>query len=133
MPLADALTGVCDWYAARGLPPMVAVPYPLGRPGDSDLDRFLDRRGWGTRPGPAIVMTAATAGVARSGPAGEAELRPEPDQAWLGLYHGYRGGNCHRSPGGCCSRRRSRRSPASGATAAPSPSAGSRSRAAGAG
>jgi hypothetical protein len=28
MPLADALTGVCDWYAARGLPPMIAVPHP---------------------------------------------------------------------------------------------------------
>jgi ribosomal protein S18 acetylase RimI-like enzyme len=91
MPLADALTGVCDWYAARGLPPMVAVPYPLGRPGGSDLDRFLDRRGWGTRAGPAIVMTAPTAGLARLRPAGEAELRPEPGQAWLDLYHGYRG------------------------------------------
>jgi GNAT superfamily N-acetyltransferase len=91
MPLADALTGVCDWYAARGLPPMVAVPYPLGRPGGSDLDRFLDRRGWGTRPGPAIVMTAPTAALARPSPAGDAELRPEPDLAWLDLYHGYRG------------------------------------------
>jgi N-acetylglutamate synthase len=91
LPLADALTRVCDWYAARGLPPMVAVPHPLGRPGDSHVDRFLDRRGWGVRPGPAVVMmTAATAGVAR-GPAADAELRPEPDQAWLDLYHGYRG------------------------------------------
>jgi len=91
MPLADALTGVCDWYAARGLAPLIAVPYPLGRPGDSDLDRFLDRRGWGTRAGPAIVMTAPTAGLARLRPAGEAELRPEPGPAWLDLYHGYRG------------------------------------------
>ena len=91
MPLADALSAACDWYAARGLPPMVAVPYPLGRPGDSDLGRFLDRRGWGTRPGPAIVMTAPTAGLARPWPAGDAELRPEPDLAWLDLYHGYRG------------------------------------------
>ncbi len=90
MPLAEALTGVCDWYAARGLPPMVAVPHPLGRPGDSQVDRFLSHRGWGVRSGPAVVMTAATAGVARSGPAAHAELRPEPDQAWLGLYH-YRG------------------------------------------
>jgi ribosomal protein S18 acetylase RimI-like enzyme len=91
LPLADALTRVCDWYAARGLPPMVAIPHPLGRPGDSHVDRFLGRRGWGVRSGPAVVMTAATADVARSGPAAGAELRPEPDQAWLDLYHGYRG------------------------------------------
>ena len=90
LPLADALIRVRDWYAARGLPPMVAVPHPLGRPGDSHVDRFLDRHGWGVRSGPAVVMTAATADVARSGPAADAELRPEPDPAWLDLYHGYR-------------------------------------------
>ena len=42
------------------------------------------------RSGPAVVMTGATAEVARSGPAAAAELRPEPDQAWLGRYR-YRG------------------------------------------
>jgi N-acetylglutamate synthase len=87
LPLAGALTTVCDWYAARGLPPMVAVPHPLGRPGDSHVDRYLGQRGWSVRPGPAVVMTAATAEVARGGPAGAAELRPEPDQSWLDLYH----------------------------------------------
>ena len=81
LPLADALARVCDWYAARGLPPMIAIPHPLGRPGDGHVDRFLDRRGWGVRAGPAVVMTAATAGVPRSNPAAGAELRPEPDQA----------------------------------------------------
>lgn len=90
LPLADAITAVCGWYAARGLPPMIAVPHPLGRPGDCPVDRFLSQRGWGIRPGPAVVMTTATAGVVRSGPAAAAELRPEPDQAWLDLYHGYR-------------------------------------------
>jgi ribosomal protein S18 acetylase RimI-like enzyme len=90
MPLADALTGVCDWYAARGLPPMIAVPHPLGRPGDSCVDRFLGHRRWGVRSGPAVVMTAPTAEVARSGPGADVELRPEPDRAWLGRYR-YRG------------------------------------------
>jgi N-acetylglutamate synthase len=90
LPLADALGGVCGWYAARGLPPMIAVPHPLGRPRDSHVDRFLDQRGWGVRSGPAVVMTAATADIASGGPAADAELRPEPDQAWLSLYH-YRG------------------------------------------
>ena len=91
MPLADALAHVCDWYAARGLPPMIAVPHPLGRPGDSRVDRFLSHRRWGVRSGPAVVMTAATAEVARSSPGADVELRPEPDQAWLGRYrHGGR-------------------------------------------
>jgi N-acetylglutamate synthase len=35
-------------------------------------------------------MTAPAAGVARSGPASDAELHPEPGPAWLGRYH-YRG------------------------------------------
>jgi N-acetylglutamate synthase len=90
LPLAGALTGVCGWYAARGLPPMIAVPHPLGRPGGSDVDRFLGQRGWGVRPGPAVVMIAATAEVAHGGPAVDVQLRPEPDQAWLDRYHGYR-------------------------------------------
>jgi N-acetylglutamate synthase len=90
LPLADAVTRVCDWYAARGLPPMIAIPHPLDRPGDSHVDRFLDQRGWSVRSGPAVVMTAATASVARGGPADAAGLRPEPDQAWLDHYHGYR-------------------------------------------
>jgi len=93
--LAEAIRHVRDWYAARGLPPMIAVPHPLGRPGDSHVDRFLGRRRWGVRPGPAIVMTAASAEVARTGPAGEAELRPEPDHAWLDLYADLRG---HKPP-----------------------------------
>jgi hypothetical protein len=69
---------------------MVAVPYPLGCPGDSPADRFLSQRGWSIRPGPAVMMTAHTSGVARTAPAGQVDLCPEPDQAWLDLYH-YRG------------------------------------------
>jgi len=90
MSLADAVAAVRAWYAARGLPAMIAVPYRLGRPGNNPVDQVLDREGWSTRAGPAVVMTAAAAEVARSGPAGEAELCPEPDQAWLDLYR-YRG------------------------------------------
>ena len=90
MPLAEAAAQVCRWYAARDLPAMVAVPYPLGCPGDSPTDRFLSRQGWSIRPAPAVVMTAHAAGVARTGPAGQVDLHSEPDQAWLDLYH-YRG------------------------------------------
>ena len=90
MPLAEAAARARRWYAARDLPAMVAVSYPLGSPGDSPTDRFLSQRGWSIRPGPAVVMTAPAAGVARTGPAGQVDLHPEPDQAWLDLYH-YRG------------------------------------------
>jgi len=90
LPLAAAETVVRRWYAARSLPAMIAVPYPLGRPGDSRTDRFLGERGWTIRSGPAVVMTAPAADIARTGPAGQVGLDPEPDQAWLDLYH-YRG------------------------------------------
>jgi N-acetylglutamate synthase len=89
MPLAEAAAMVRRWYAARNRPAMVAVPYPVGRPGDNPTDRFLGERGWRVRPGPAVVMTARAADVVRAGPAEQVGLDPEPDQAWLDLYrHG---------------------------------------------
>jgi hypothetical protein len=66
---------------------MVAVPYPLGRPGDSATDRFLGHPGWGIRPDPAEVMTAAAAVVAQPQLAERVDLDPEPSQAWLDHYH----------------------------------------------
>jgi ribosomal protein S18 acetylase RimI-like enzyme len=86
MPLPEAEAMVRRWYAARNLPATVAVPYPLGRPGDSPTDRFLSEQGWRVRPGPAIVMTARAADVVRAGPAEKVDIDPEPDQAWLDLY-----------------------------------------------
>jgi len=41
LPLAAAITQVSRWYRARGLPPMVAIPHPLGQPRSSAVDRFL--------------------------------------------------------------------------------------------
>ena len=90
MPLAEAVIRVRRWYAERDLPAMIAVPYPLGRPGDSDIDRFLGRYGWGVRPGPAVVMTAPAALVAKTRPTERVDLQPEPGKAWLDHYH-YRG------------------------------------------
>jgi N-acetylglutamate synthase len=91
LPLAAAITEVTRWYRARGLPPMVAVPHPLGQPGSSAVDRFLgDELGWPVRPGAATVMTAAPAAVA--GAAAGVDVDAEPDEAWLALYrfHGRR-------------------------------------------
>jgi GNAT superfamily N-acetyltransferase len=102
LPLAAAIDQVCRWYQARGLPPMVAVPFPLGQPQRTGIDRFLSERGWPIRSGPATVMTAVPGTVARSaapalavpGQAGAAsagvDMAAEPDRGWLAFYH-YRG------------------------------------------
>jgi N-acetylglutamate synthase len=93
LPLPGAAEAVRRWYAARGLPPMVAVPYPLGRPEASPVDRFLAGRGWPVRPGAATVMTTAlpAAGLPAAVPPGaEVRVEPEPGDDWLTLYR-YRG------------------------------------------
>jgi len=69
---------------------MVAVPYPLGRPQCSEVDRLLDDRGWPVRPGAATVMTAAPGAVARPARDVRVDLAGEPDDDWLARYH-YRG------------------------------------------
>jgi N-acetylglutamate synthase len=91
-PLPDAIDAVCRWYAARGLPAMIAVPYPTGRPDDSALDGELARLGWSIRADAATVMTADPARVASGGGLATARVGvdPAPDQAWLRRYH-YRG------------------------------------------
>jgi N-acetylglutamate synthase len=100
LPLDSALDTVARWYGERGLPPMIAVPVPL----DSDspgreLDAFLSERSWTTRSGPAFVMVADLSDdsnpirdhAADAFPPGATfRLDPEPDQAWLAMYH-YRG------------------------------------------
>jgi ribosomal protein S18 acetylase RimI-like enzyme len=91
LPLAAAITEVTRWYRARGLPAMVAVPYPLGQPGSTAVDRFLGGElGWPARPGAATVMTAAPGAVASAAAApaaaADVDVNPEPDEAWLALY-----------------------------------------------
>jgi N-acetylglutamate synthase len=113
LSLAAAITEVCRWYRARGLPPMVAIPYPLGQPRSSAIDRFLgDELGWPVRPGAATVMTAdpgevaawtadATAGATATADANadatagtgatpgtglDVDIAAEPDEGWLALY-----------------------------------------------
>lgn len=88
MPLADALAEVSRWYAARGLPAMVSVAYPIGDPQASPVDRFLAGLGWPARSGAATVMTAASAAVAdaMADPAVRVDLDAEPDEPWLARY-----------------------------------------------
>jgi N-acetylglutamate synthase len=95
LPLDEALATVTEWYRARGLPPMIAVPAPLDadQPGPA-LNDQLSQRHWGTRPGPAFVMVAGLplggrplAGLAAGR---EVQVASEPDDAWAAMYH-YRG------------------------------------------
>ncbi len=97
LPLADAADTIRGWYAERGLPAMMAVPYPTGQPEASPLDRLLAASGWTVRADAATVMTAATAAVTAAGagtqplaPTVAVEIDAEPDPAWLARYH-YRG------------------------------------------
>ena len=91
LPLADAAEKVCDWYAERSLPAMIAVPYPLNGPGNNELDQLLAALGW-TSQAAAVVMTASTANVAAAAVPDVLgiEFGAEPDAAWLGRYR-YRG------------------------------------------
>jgi ribosomal protein S18 acetylase RimI-like enzyme len=85
LPLAAAVTEVTRWYRARGLPPMVAVPHPLGQPGSTAVDQFLSAElGWPVRLGTATVMTAEPGAVV--GTAAGVDVDAEPDEAWLALY-----------------------------------------------
>lgn len=88
MAVDAAVTEVCSWYRARGLPPMIAVPYPADRPQDSTLDAYLGQSGWPARAGAATVMTAApdtAAAQVRDGDV-RVDLDAEPDDEWLRLY-----------------------------------------------
>src|ERR1700722_12116226 len=64
--LDQAARAVRDWYQARGLPAMIAISYPAGRPRADPLDGFLAGLGWGVRAGTATVMTAQAGQVAAS-------------------------------------------------------------------
>jgi N-acetylglutamate synthase len=86
MPLAEAVAEVCRWYAARGLPAMVSVAYPIGDPHADPVDRFLAGLGWPVRSGAATVMTAASAAIADTAATARVDLDPEPDEQWLARY-----------------------------------------------
>jgi ribosomal protein S18 acetylase RimI-like enzyme len=106
LPLERAVDQVAAWYRARGLPPMIVIPGPLGgaapdggQPRDP-LDALLADRGWRVRPAPALMMTARATQVAGTGAAGTGvagagmalavTFAARPDQAWLARYR-YRG------------------------------------------
>jgi GNAT superfamily N-acetyltransferase len=109
LPLDEAVAAVTQWYRARGLPPMIAVPTRVeADPGGQhnhgqhnhgqhnrgqDLDNHLSELQWLTRAAPALVMLAGLPlGVpaARLPPGRAVTATPVPDDAWAARYH-YRG------------------------------------------
>jgi GNAT superfamily N-acetyltransferase len=107
LPLAAAVERVLDWYGARGLRAMIAVPFPMAGPGGSLVDGYLEGQGWTLRSGPAVVMTGEAAEIGADGGGAELAAEPggaggigagegtvevaaEPGEEWLGRYH-YRG------------------------------------------
>lgn len=96
LPLPAAVDTVEAFFAERGLPPKVQVPFGLREPPDptSGPDAEVARRGW-THDEPTLVMTADLRG---RGPRVEpvqgtsVQVEPEPDEEWLSKYR-YRGGS----------------------------------------
>ena len=91
--LDQALDRVCDWYAERGLPPIVMQPDELSP--DGLVDRLLERA-WTARS-ETRVMTGEVAHALRAMPEAVAaatsaglELRLEeaPDHTWYACYAG---------------------------------------------
>nr|WP_203930183.1 GNAT family N-acetyltransferase [Virgisporangium ochraceum] len=86
LPTAAAVDAVTAWYAERGQRPMIAVPLPLGR----RLQPELDRRGWVTIT-PTLVQTALLTDLpATRDP--DVALLTEPTEAWFAGVGGRKGG-----------------------------------------
>lgn len=87
MPVDAAIGAAREWYRSRGLPAMIAVPHPLGRPRSVALDRLLAGRGWAVRAATTVMIATARAVMRPDGidPV-HVVLTTEPDDAWLALY-----------------------------------------------
>jgi GNAT superfamily N-acetyltransferase len=88
-PLAAAVDAVNAWYSARGLPPKITVPGPVGR----RVSAELQRSGWVPQP-VVLVQTAALADIqTTAGSAGSAMVRLDavPAEPWLDRVGGRKG------------------------------------------
>src|ERR1700733_14369419 len=83
LPLDQAARAVRDWYQARGLPAMIAISYPAGRPQADPLDGFLAGLGWGVRGGTGAGIAAEAGQGGRAARAGRAGGSPGPRGAGL--------------------------------------------------
>lgn len=87
-PTADAVDAVTGWYRERGLRPAIAVPLPLGR----RVQPELDRRGWQTVT-PTLVQTAELAALGGRSPSSpDVVLHREPTPEWFAGVADRKGG-----------------------------------------
>jgi len=86
-PLAERIELAERWYAARGLPALFQLTDAARPTGVGDE---LARRGYELRGPPVSVEAAPLAGVGAA-TTGDAEVSPDPDARWIGLWTGARG------------------------------------------
>jgi GNAT superfamily N-acetyltransferase len=89
-PTADAVDAVVEWYGRRGLRPAIAVPLPLGK----RIQPELDRRGWETVT-PTLVQTVelVSTGLGDRFPVSpDVVLHREPTPEWFAGVGGRKGG-----------------------------------------
>jgi GNAT superfamily N-acetyltransferase len=84
-PTVDAVDAVVEWYGRRGLRPAIAVPLPLGK----RVQPELDRRGWATVT-PTLVQTLELGSRFPVTP--DVVLHREPTPEWFAGVGGRKGG-----------------------------------------
>jgi N-acetylglutamate synthase len=82
--LSDAVDTVEAWYGARGLPPKITVPEPVG----GRITAEVTRRGWTPAP-PTLVQTAALTAPPAQDP--RVRLDTAPPEGWFAAVAGYKG------------------------------------------
>jgi N-acetylglutamate synthase len=85
-PLGEAIDAVREWYGARGLPPKINVPMPLGVPVNAELDA----QGWHTNP-TTLVQTGPLPTAAPRPDLPPVRLAEIPSEAWLALVAARKG------------------------------------------
>lgn len=86
MPLDSALERIVQWYAARGLPPVITVA--TGRPdADDALATELERRGWTAEAHTRVLISALAPLADTDADLSRVTLSREPGDAWTALYN----------------------------------------------
>ncbi|WP_310722742.1 GNAT family N-acetyltransferase [Streptomyces sp. N2A] len=86
MPLDSALERIAQWYAARGLPPVITVA--TGRPdADDALAAELERRGWAAEAHTRVLISALAPLADTDADTARVTLSREPGDAWTALYN----------------------------------------------